>query len=775
MDRARYLFGKALGSRLPLVDGDVVAPGLDAPVTINRDRWGIPHIEAASTAGGWYGLGFCHGQDRSFQCESLLRLLRGTLSALIGKEGLPLDRLSRRIGFSRGNESQLASFDPEIRANIEAYVQGLNAGTTRGLPRKAHEFALLSSRPTPWTGNEVVGMVKLLSFMFSTNADSELARLKILLADGPEALAAVDPGYGPSERELAAGLAPAVDCLSEDLEAFSHLVGRGGASNSWALSGSRTATGRPILANDPHLPALLPSVWYLAHVKTPEWSVAGAGLVGGPVIEVGHNGHSAWGITAALFDNVDLFQEELGPDGASVRQGDGFVPCEVIEERIEVRLGRAVTEKVVITPRGPVVGPAIDESVGALSLTALWLRGMPVEGFFLVHRTNSFDGFRRLFAAWPAPDLNVTYADAGGTIGWQLAGMAPVRRKGWGTVPQPGWDPDAGWEADPVPFDRMPHLADPESGFVATANTQPPAGLEQPFLGVDWIDGYRLARITEELASRSDWDLDSCARLQLDDLSLPWRDMRELVLAVPAGNADTRTALDLLAAWDGRISVEAPGATVFEFFVAEMARRVAAAKAPRSAGWVLGRGFGQLLPYTSFSFRRVGHLVELMKAAPEGWFGRSWEQEIAAALAVVVAGLRAARGPDPAAWAWGEVRPVELKHPVGERKPLNRVFNLGPFPFRGDTNTVAQTSVDPILATNDPGFVASLRMVADVGNWDACRWVIPAGQSGNPASPHYDDLLPLWRDGKGVPIPWSAGAVEEATVATLKLVPPAGG
>ena len=773
MDLPRSLFGRLLGRRLPTADGQLVVPGIEESLTVRRDRWGIPHIEASTENDAWYGLGFCHGQDRSFQLETLLRLLRGTLSELVGKDGIPMDRLSRRLGFTRGNDRQLAKFDPDIQANIASYVRGINAGSTLGLPRKAHEFVLLTSKPTPWTSSEVVGMIKLLSFMFSTNADSELARLKILLADGPEALAAVDPSYGESWQGALRpeAVAPAVDRLSHDLAAFSGLVGAGGASNSWAISSSRTATGRPILANDPHLPALLPSVWYLAHVKTPEWAVAGATLVGGPVVEVGHNGFAAWGLTVALFDNIDLFQEELGPDGATLRSGDEFLPCEVLHETIKVRYKKAITEKVVITPRGPVVSPALDEGVGALSASAFWLKDMPVEGFLRVHRTTSFEQFRRWFAKWPAPDLNLTYADTSGTIGWQLVGAVPVRRKGWGTVPQPGWDPSVGWEDDPVPFDDMPFLVDPDRGFLATANTRPYPHVEEPYLGIDWIDGYRLARISDVVSQRKDWDLESTAALQLDELSLPWQDMRETVLAAPDGDPDAKVALGLLREWDGRVSADSPAAAVFELFVAEMARRVAVAKAPRSTHWVLGQGFGQLLPYTSFSVRRVGHLVELLNSAPPKWFDRPWPEETAAALAAVIGTLRSLKGDSAGDWAWGKVRPLELKHPVGEQKPLNKVFNLGPFSWGGDTNTVAQTSADPINATNNPGFIASLRMVADAGNWDECRWVLPAGQSGNPMSPHYDDQLALWRQGTGVPIPWTPEAVAEATVATLKLIP----
>ncbi|MGQ0678120.1 MAG: penicillin acylase family protein [Actinomycetota bacterium] len=770
----RKTFGTVLGSRLPTTNGRIEVPGISGQVSIRRDKWGIPHIDASSDEDAWYGLGFCHAQDRSFQMETLLRAIRGTLSALVGKDGIAIDRLARRVGFSRNTAAQFARFDPDIQSAVDAYVRGVNAGATRGLPRKAHEFVLLMSKPSPWLATDVVGLIRFQSFLFSTNADAELARLKILLADGPEALSALDPCYGfpwPGMPEVDRSVAPVVDRLSEDLERFAALVGRGGASNSWVLSGSRTASGRPLLVNDPHLPALLPSPWYLAHLSTPEWAVAGATLVGGPAVEVGHNGHAAWGITAALFDNIDLYQEEVSPDGAKIKSADGWQECTVVRETIKVRYKKSIVEEVVITPRGPVVGPALDGSMGALSVQSFWLGDHPVEGFLRVHKARSFDEFRGFFANWPAPDLNLSYADVSGTIGWQLVGWVPKRKKGWGTVPLPGWDAGVGWEEQPVPFDDMPYLFDPDSGYLATANTRPYPDVAEPFLGVDWIDGYRLSRILELLGKRSDWDRDSAQKMQIDDFSIPWRDMKELVLATPAPSGDAAAVLKLLREWDGRISSQSPAATAFEFFVAEMAQRVAAAKAPNSANWVLGQGFMQLLPYTSFSYRRVGHLVELMHAAPQQWFKRPWSDEMGEALSSVGRKLASRYGQDPSGWAWGKVRPVILRHPVGEQKPLDRIFNIGPFPWGGDSNTIAQTSVDPIDPTNDPGFIASLRMVADVGNWEQSRWILPSGQSGNPVSPHYEDQLPMWLAGTGVPIAWSPESVEQATVSTLTLVP----
>lgn len=774
MNAAKMIFRLFLGHRLPITTGTLELSGIHQAVVIRRDCYGIPYIEAQGDDDAWYGLGFCHGQDRAFQIEGLLRVVRGTLAALVGPEGIPVDRLSRRIGFHCAAEQQLKALDNNARLMVEAYARGVTDGARVGCRKPAHEFALLRGKPTLYKAADVLGVVKLMSFTSATNWDSELARLKILNEDGPEALAALDPAYPewlPVTSPPGAPAGKAMDRLSDDLAIFTATAGKAGGSNNWALAPSRTATGQAILANDAHLPPVLPSYWYLAQLRTSEWAVAGASFVGTPSFPAGHNGIAAWGVTFGFADNTDLFIEEIGPDGRTVREGERFIPCETRLEKIHVKGGETVEEEVLVGPRGPIVGPALEGEVGAISLRAIWLDPRPLRGLLQTHRATSFEEFRRCFEKWPALPLNMVYADTSGTVGWQLTGEVPRRRKGWGTIPLPGSNPEAGWEDAPVPFDEMPHLADPETGFVATANNRPSSVDKGPFLGVDWLDGYRLARIVEVLESRGDWDLVDVASLQMDLASLPWRELRDTVLCLPAETGEGTQALEMLKAWDGVLAAESPAAAVFECFVAEMARRVVVAKAPKAAKWALGKGFSTLNPHSLFCARRMGHLVRLLREQPEHWFDQSWPKEVSDALATAIGTLRERYGSDPTKWAWGRLRPLTLRHPVGERALLNRVFNIGPFPWGGDANTVSQAAVDPAEPTDNPFYIASLRMVVELGNWDNSRFILPSGQSGNPLSPHYDDFLPLWQHGEGVPIAWSPAKVDEAVKYDLHLVP----
>ncbi len=774
MEPKRLLLRLALGSRLPTTSGTLRVRGLHDAVKIARDEFGIPHIEANSDLDAWFGLGFCQAQDRAFQLELRLRTARGTLAALVGEQGLAIDRLSRRIGFREASQRQLLVLADDIRSQIDAFASGINAGYSAGLGSRPHEFVLLRSHPTLWEASDVVGMGKLMSFLLIGNWDVELARLKILIEDGPKALADLNPVY-PEEHPVSmpAGSAagPAIDRLSEDLSALVAFAGYGGGSNNWVIAGKHTRSGRPLLANDPHLDPTLPPHWYLAQLRTPEWVVAGAALIGSPAIAGGHNGFAAWGITAGLADTVDLFLEEVGPDGHSIRRDTSFESCEVRRETIEVRGRATVTEEVLITPRGPIIGPALKGDLPAVSLRAVWLDAKPARGFLSVHTARSFEAFRHEFEDWPLLSQNVAYADTEGTIAWQLVGEVPLRHKGFGTLPLAGWDPTAGWRDSGVPFADMPHSVNPDSGLIASANNKPVSDGAGPYLGVDWLDGYRAARIFEMLESRADWDVAANLMLQMDQTSLTWREVREVILAVAPADSAAREALGLLASWDGVLSAGSPAATIFERLLADMWQRVARARAPKAWRWALGQGFAELLPLTTFAAGRSSRMLRLLREQPQGWFNQPWSAVIAEALSGIVTDLRAEHGTEHRSWAWGVVRPLTLEHPLGRIGFLASTFNRGPFPWGGDGNTISQAGTTPLRPEGNPLAIASLRMVVDVGLWEDSRFSLPGGQSGNPFSAHYDDLLQPWLRGEGVPIAWSTSAVKAATRQRLELVP----
>jgi penicillin amidase len=316
----------------------------------------------------------------------------------------------------------------------------------------------------------------------------------------------------------------------------------------------------------------------------------------------------------------------------------------------------------------------------------------------------------------------------------------------------------------------MPHLHNPEAGFIATANNKPTIGEQGVYLGRDWIE-YRHTRIVDLLAERVGWDLDTTQQMQLDQYNIPWGLMKPVVLDTPVRSQSARTALDILKNWDGVLRADSKGGAVYEFFVVGMLQRMAKSKAPNATKYALDEGFHPLVERSFFTPRAVSNLIRQMRSQPEGWFKNGWESEIEAALVEAIEKLEARLGPDPDTWSWGAVHGLVLAHPLGIRPPLDKIFNRGPYPTGGDYDTISQAGrrVDE-FGSNVTG-LANLRAVHDVGNWDESRFVIAGGQSGNPCSPHYDDLLRLWLKGENVNIAWTEEAVVASTRKTLTLIP----
>ncbi len=769
---ARRAFGTVLrGPRLPITEGRMRLPGLRGRVVINRDRWSIPHIRARHEADAWFALGFCQSQDRSFQLSLLARVATGRLAEMIGAEGLRSDRLARRIGFAVRAPGILAAQSEEVRDQIEAFAAGLRTGVQRG--RKDRDPAFVLARAQPWSFDalDVVAVMQLQAFALSSNWDAELARLEVLQKDGAEALVDLDPVLSPFAALSGASPGPGtplIDAFADDVAALRTWLALTPASNNWVIGPERTASGRPLLANDPHLAPGLPSPWYLAHLECEGFNAAGATMVGLPAIASGHNGHGAWGVTAGLCDNVDLFVHEI-EDGRTRRE-QGWVECERRREVIFVRGQDPVVEQVLETPEGPIVSPALEGRWPALSMRATWLEARPIRGLLEIHHARSFSRARECLRNWPVMPLGVVWGDVEGDYGWVMAAEVPRRAGGKSLLPGVASRAQGGW-LEIEDGTRMPFEHAPPRGFAFSANQQPPTTAETPHLGFDFMDGYRAARIEEALEQREDWDVFAAMRLQLDVESLPWRELRAPLLGVLVG-AEFAALRARLANWDGLITADSAEASVFELWVAEMCTRVARARAPRAYAWALGHGPNPLLPHAMLARRRVSHLVGLLEAQPEQWFEAGWAAEMAEAMRTTLERLRREFGSDWEDWRWGALRPLVLRHPISRGAPaLAPLFDRGPYACGGDSHTLAQSSVTPLDPLGDPANFPSMRMVVDVGEFERARFCIAGGQSGNPLSPHYDDQIELWLRGQGVPIAYGRAAVENAAVERLELLP----
>ncbi len=771
----RRSLGLVLGRRLPVVSGELRVLGPAANVSIFRDAVGIPHIHGESEHDVFFGLGFCHAQDRGTQLELSLRTVRGTLSELVGRDGIAVDRLSRRIGFRRAAAQQLENMRADVRAQIEAYVTGINQGFARGTSGRAHGLALLGAEPSQWEAADAQALSVLLCFALAANWDVELMRYEMLRRDGAEALLALDapyPGDMPSAKSPLLPSGHAGLELSRDLDALRALFPLAGASNAWAIAGSKTRSGRPLLGADPHLPPEVPVHWYLAHLATPEMRVSGACFVGIPGIGIGHNEHCAWAVTAAHADNTDFFLEQVGEDGHSVRDGDRYVSCEVRREVIAVKGAAPIHEDVLETPRGPIVGAALGGPREELSISATWLSSRPYTGLYRAHACRGRAEFHRLFEQASTSSVNVVYADREGGIMWRLGVEVPIRAAGHGTLPRPGWTGDAGFRGV-VPFEDMPFVEDPPEGFVASANNAPEASGApgRPFLGIDFLDGYRQQVIVEALSGRADFTLEDMQALQRDVRSIPWEQVRSKLLSLEPTEIDALVAKNLLVSWDGQMDADSVAASVWALFSAKMMTRVVRAKAPHTAGRALGAGFHEALPHNTMITRRLSHLCRLLLEQPEGFLREGWPRACERALADAVSTLRSRCGDDLEAWAWGRARPLRLSHPLGKAVPaLDLALGAGPVAFAGDASTVHQGTLDLIEPLKSPLAAPTLRVAIDVGAWENSRFALIAGQSENPLSPHHFDQFEAWQRG-GFAISWTREAAQRNAKHTLVLAP----
>ncbi|HYQ16054.1 MAG TPA: penicillin acylase family protein [Polyangiaceae bacterium] len=752
---------------------------------MRRDRYGVAYVDAHDEADAWFGLGFCHGQDRAGQLEVTWRLTRGLMSEVVGSAGLPIDRSVRLIGVHRAAREQLATLDRDTLDQLAAYTAGINAAlTSRELPR-SHEHALLRCAPSRWEPVDVLAFGLLMCCFLPSNWDVELARLIILTRDGAEAVAALDPTWRadlPLTHPPGAPAGPASELfVARDLEALRGFLGDSAGSNAWAVRAHKSATGRALLANDPHLPAALPNLGYLTRVKCPSFAVAGISIVGIPAFITGHNGHAAWGSTSAQVDNADLFLEELSEDGRRYRQGDGFEPCQELVESIPVKGAPAAELRVIRTARGTIVARAGDDDASifdpvptlgranALSFAATWLERRPTRSLLAFHHVRSFEQFREACAKSAGCSYSLIYADRD-NVGWVLAAEVPRRRSGFGSLPLAGWRPEVGWDSVAA-SNELPWSQNPTSGFVCCANNKPVADSETSvFLGHDFLDGFRQRRVSEELASKDDWTLERMATLQLDVRSLPFADVRSRLLALPRRDREAAQALQLLEGWDGLLTSDSIGASVYELFLSALNRQICESKAPNSYLYASGKGVMKLIPGTCLNSRRASFLTRLMRDQPPGYFD-DWDAALTGALAEAIKTLTEKFGPASQAWAWGKIRTLTLRHRFGDKKPLNRLFNLGPLPGYGDGTTVNHAGFEFWAPFRSPNVTAHLRSLIDIGNWGASRFVLLGGQSGNPFSPHYGDLLPLYQRGEGVPVHWDDEAVQLNTVASATLLP----
>ena len=735
---------------LAQTEGRVQVPGLQKPVEVLRDTWGVPHIYAQTVDDLFLAQGFVAAQDRLFQIEIWRRTGAGELAEIFGPAYVERDRFARLVRYRGDMSEEWASYSPDAKQIIEAFVRGVNAFVRVSGDRLPIEFQLLDVRPGTWKPEDC--LLRIAGLLMTRNATAEVARAEIVARLGPENAARLLPADPPTKLEVS----PAFQLDGIDgrvIETLQAAIGpvRSAAeqgSNDWVVDGSLSGKGKPLLANDPHRPVVLPSLRYLTHLVGPGWNVIGSGEPALPGVAAGHNERVAFGFTIVGIDQQDIYVEQTDAQNPNryLYQG-AWRDMRIERESIAVKGQKPAEVELKSTVHGPVIyeDPArrrafVLKWVGTEAGTAGYLSSLALD------RVQDWKDFLATMEHWKVPSENVIYADVDGNIGWFAAGLTPIRKNWNGLLPVPG-DGSHEW-AGFLPSAELPQLYNPPQHYIATANHNIlPRGYRHQ-LGYEWNPGFRFRRIDEVLRAGGKFTIEDFQKLQHDQTSLAAREMLALLKQAAAGGPEMRGRLE---AWNGVLSKDSAEAAFYEIWQRQLRALVAATEAPPE----LRRLYEARL--------NAQIVLDLLRKAPAA----KRNDLVLRSLKDAAAESQRLLGEEVSAWRWGALHTIRFRHPLSSDDERRKLFDLGPVERGGDADTV--------MATSGPGFTqnsgASYREIFDVADWDRSVGTSVPGQSGQPASPHYGDLLPLWAEGKYFPLPYSRAAVEKNTKQKLMLEP----
>jgi penicillin amidase len=765
-----WLFWRAM----PMTSGSDRLPGLTAEVRVWRDGFGAPHIFAANMDDAARALGYVHASDRMFQMEVSRRVGQGRAAETFGADLVKVDKFIRTLGLYREAEGSFAALSPPIQRRLQAYAEGVNAFLQSPQLALPPEFLLVGDRPEPWTPADSLVWTKLMALELSHNRDQEALRARITQKLGPDKVSWFFPTTktgDPISIQPQVGISHASrDEIDETIGALTGLVH--GASNEWVVAGSRTVTGKPILANDPHLGIGAPILWHLDRIVTPDGWIKGATVPGTPAVLLGQNDHVAWGMTTANTDQQDLFVETIDPsDPTRYLTPDGPKPFETREETIKVKDGADIKLVVRATRHGPVLSDISDSLAAiagpgkaiALAYPGLSDRDTTMEALLDLDAARNWDDFLAAMRLVIAPAQNLVYADTAGGIGFFTPGWVPIRKSGDGLAPVDGASGAFDWTGW-VPFEGLPQLHNPDVGFAFNANNAIVPDGHQPTFGQDWGEPYRARRIQAFMDTIDKHSLDTSAAMQADRLSLAAKALQPFVAKIAPSDERARQAQTMLAHWNAVMDKDRPEPAIFTAFIASLRRLLIEDKT--------GLTMDALESYSA------GTLLSLMTDHP------SWcdspkrpdpdcSRTLGDALDQGLALLVKRQGADMTQWRWGQEHVSLLRHRVYSHIPLlDRLSDLSVASSGGfdtlDRGGGSDNPPDmPFARTHAAGF----RGLYDLADPEASRFVIATGESGHIFSAHYRDLVPLWNDVKSITLTGSEDDLKKAGARELILTP----
>ncbi|MBN2323992.1 MAG: penicillin acylase family protein [Spirochaetes bacterium] len=810
----------------PKTRGTVTLEGLAAPVDIYRDKNGIPHIYAQTEDDLFFAQGYVHAQDRFWQMEFWRRIGSGRLAELFGEAVLGTDIYLRTVGFARIAQEEYVLIDADLKRILDAYAAGVNAYILNKKPRKLGlEFSLLKLTGVefeiePWEPVNTLTWIKVMSQDLGSNMEVELKNIEMIRAVGLEMAAdflppyredempyivsddelifigggRMEAGLGVLDEERLSIIATLDTGLAGGFDPDEGLVFGEAASNSWVVSGTLTSTKTALLANDPHLSVQMPSIWYEIGLHCEEnggrgINVRGFSFAGVPGVVVGHNDRIAWGMTNLYPDTQDLYIERINPENPNQYEVNGeWVYMELASEEIAVHdedypyrlLVRSTRHGPIVTDHGYMLdysnfGVASHKTFPEnLELTALSLRwaalrhSTALKSLILLNRARNFEEFREALRYWDTPSQNFVYADTGGNIGYQAPGLIPIRAKGEGLIPAPGWTDEYEWEGY-IPYDELPYLYNPDKGFIVTANN-PVVSNNYPYLiGRDFDEGYRAKRITDMIEADADGiSVEDVARMQGDCLNLSAIEVLPYLRSLSFEDGALENAKKLLLDWDANMQMESPAAALYGYFWQKLIEETFKDQLmeklwPPRGSWLLSLMYKLLREPENRWWDDVTTLDA--KETRDEILALAFEKAYKTGVDEL--------GDDPADWRWGDIHVIVFRNQTfGESGigPIEAVFNSGPVPVSGGIQQVNRCDWmydEPFEAKS----ITSMRQIIDLGDLSASLTMHTTGQSGHPGHTHYDDLIDPWRLVQYHPTLWEKGDVEKSSKHRLILKP----
>jgi penicillin amidase len=743
---------------LPSRRGRVVIPGLFAPVDARFDRQGVPHVRAVLEVDAWRALGFLHAADRLFQMELRRRSAQGRLAEIFGSRAIEMDRAARIAGYAALARRDFESLTDPERSALTAYADGVNAFISdHTLPLEMQGLSLI---PEPWTPVDSLAFERLLQDDLSVAESVERQAWDDARARGLDAAIALLDASEPGSSKVAPETADILAGVSRSARvAWVASETAPAGSNAWALAGKRTASGKPLLAGDPHLQAERPGVWYAAHVQTADGlDAAGLTLAGAPGVVIGHNGRVAWSLTMHQADDSDFFVERVDWKAGTYLRGDTWVPLDRTTETIKVKDGAAVVVDVARTVHGPIVS-RLDETSGIALARAFAPATLPQGPRPFLEAARSRNA-PELLAAWShfaGPSVNVCWADVTGAIGVTVAGAIPRRLAGDGRFPAPGWTGTYDWNGT-IPADELPSITTPEDGVIATANDDWSASRQRlPYPGF-FAEPDR-ARRARELGTALSHASVADMRAMQNDVYSPYAARTVAVLSGLAFT-DPRAvrAASVLSAWDRRADARGPSRLFFAFM--KELRNAAGSSAPR-------------VTWSMLDLMIAGHFAQSYWDDTSTSKVETRQGRIERALVAAIDTVEREDGTNPARWAFGKVHHLAYDHAFASALPpsIARRLAIGPVGLPGEWHTLNVAGFPLRGERYDVTQIPSARLIVDLSDPDATRLVLPLGQSGQLFDRHAKDQLRAWSKGEDFPLAFTARAVESATISMVRFVP----